>query len=141
MKRYISESLMRYLVVGSAAFVAEYGSFYLLYEEAKKPLYLANSVSFGLGLLTSFILNRIWTFESKAQYSKKTSHQLSYYVILSLINLGLTNLLVAILKGQSVNPKYGKLVAMVITSLWNYISFKLIIFTHNESSRSKTRRT
>jgi putative flippase GtrA len=130
MKIHLSESLVRYLVVGSAAFVVEYGSFYLMYSDLKKPLYFANSISFGLGLLTSFLLNRLWTFESKTEYKKKAAHQLSYYVILSLINLGLTNLLVGLLNADNVNPRWGKLIAMIITSLWNYILFKLIIFTH-----------
>jgi putative flippase GtrA len=115
--------------VGVVAFCAEYGSFYGLYVEAKWPLYIANSISFGLGLLTSFLLNRLWTFSHK-KYQKKPAHQFSFYMILALINLVLTNLLVGWLKFMGVNPRIGKLAAMIITSLWNYILFKLIIFTH-----------
>jgi len=129
----ISQSLAKYLIAGVGAFLVEYGSFYGMYFGLKWPLWVANSISFGLGLLTSFWLNRLWTFGHKS-YSKKTAHQLGFYTGLALINLLLTNLLVIGLKHfAAVDPKYGKLAAMVITSLWNYILFKAIIFTHRDS--------
>jgi putative flippase GtrA len=132
----VSDSLLKYLVVGVAAFIVEYGTFYLLYEIVNWKLYIANSISFGLGLSTSFLLNRAWTFvRSSKRYSKKAAHQLSFYVVLALINLLLTNLIVILLKDLQVNPKFGKLAAMVITSLWNYLFFKAIIFTHKDGEK------
>lgn len=131
----ISESLLRYLVVGVAAFSIEYGSFYGLYIAVKWPLYLANSISFGLGLLISFLLNRLWTFGG-GTYRKKTAHQFGFYIALALINLLLTNLLVGWLKYLGTNPRIGKLAAMLITSLWNYILFKAIIFNRHDSTKT-----
>jgi putative flippase GtrA len=126
------ESFSRYVLAGAGAFVIEYGSFYLMYVRLKGPLYLANSISFGLGLLTSFLLNRLWTFGHKS-YSKRTAHQLSFYITLALVNLLLTNVLVGLLKQVEVNPRIGKLIAMIVTSLWNYVLFKAIIFTHRKN--------
>ena len=131
----ISQSLFKYLAVGVVAFGVEYGSFYGLFFGAGWPLYAANSISFGLGLLTSFSLNRLWTFGHKS-YQKRATHQLGFYVTLALVNLLLTNVFVDLLTQLGMNPRFGKLVAMLITSLWNYFLFKFLIFNHkkNEST-------
>jgi putative flippase GtrA len=130
----IHGSLIRFLVVGLCAFGVEYGSFYGFYASLHWRLYIANSISFILGLITSFTLNRLWTFKSSdAQYHKKAAHQFSYYAVLAAINFLLTNLIVEGLVSLSLNAQIAKLVAMVTTSLWNYFLFKFIIFNHQSS--------
>jgi putative flippase GtrA len=137
LKQRVSKSFLKYIGVGIVAFGVEYGSFYALYLNAKWPLYFANSISFGLGLLTSFLLNRLWTFGGK-NYQKKAAHQLSFYIALALINLLLTNVFIGVLEKIGTNPRIGKLVAMVITSLWNYFLFKALIFTHRRKPDDTT---
>jgi len=127
------KSLSKFLVSGLTAFAVEYGSFYEFYVGLHWHLYLANSLSFILGLLTSFTLNRQWTFGHGIDYKKKTTHQFGYYALLAAINFALTNLIVELLATVTVNPRFGKLIAMVITSLWNYTLFKRVIFTHRST--------
>lgn len=129
----LNKSLTKYLLIGGLAFAIEYGTFYILYIGLHIGLVIANSFSFILALLTSFTLNRLWTFGYQ-EYNKKAAHQLSFYVVLASINFILTNLIVEGLAALSLNPKIGKLIAMITTSLWNYILFKIIIFTHKESA-------
>jgi putative flippase GtrA len=133
---YPSKPLLKYLTGGVGAFLLEYSSFYGLYYGLKWPLYVANSFSFILGLLTSFSLNRLWTFRHKS-YHKKTGHQFSLYVGLALTNLLLTNILVQSFVHFGINPKIGKLVAMVITSVWNYALFKMVIFAQHKTEPTK----
>jgi putative flippase GtrA len=128
----VSQSFIKFLIVGSCAFAVEYGSFYGFYTGLNWRLYIANSISFCLGLLTSFILNRIWTFTHSLPYDKKGTHQLSYYVVLAVINFLLTNLIVEVLARLSVNPLIAKPIAMIVTSLWNYTLFKFFIFNHKK---------
>lgn len=130
-KHLLSLHLTKYLVAGCAAFAAEYLSFYVMISSFGVALYVANTLSFCIGLMTSFLLNRLWTFGGK-QYSKGASHQLSFYIILATANLMLTNLLVAIFTNAGINPKIGKLIAMIVTSSWNFILFKYIIFRHKK---------
>lgn len=127
-KLFKSKTFRRYLIVGSSAFVVEYGTFYLMYYLFHWHLILANSLSFILGLLTSFILSRIWTFYGQ-DYKNKLHAQFGMYISIALLNLLLTNLIVSWLKYADLAPKFGKLFAMVFTSLWNYLLFKRIIFT------------
>jgi len=136
-KQIIDKPLTRYLVVGGAAAISEYGSFLLLFMVFNVWLWLANAVSYALGLLTSFWLNRLWVFRHKQKvYQKKLNHQFVLYVTMASVNLFLTLLIVAYLKHLGVKPVVGKLLAMAITSIWNFIIFRSFIFMHQDTPKS-----
>lgn len=119
--------LVRYLIVGGAAFGTEYGSFFLLYEHLKTQLYVANSLSFCIGLSLSFTFNRMWAFKA-TEFKRRGQHQFVLYAALALINLFLTNVIIGILNNAGINPLAGKIVAMLTIVAWNFFIFKFIIF-------------
>lgn len=125
----IEYPLTKYIIAGIAAAAVEYGSFYILYTHTDWRLYVSNSVSFLLALLTGFFINRLWSF-SQMPYTKKLTHQFSIYTTLAIANLVLTILIVSWLSNVSIDPRLGKFIAMALTSLWNYVLFKYIIFRH-----------
>lgn len=128
-KPLLRTSFVRYVLIGLLAFAVEYISFYLLFVQAKMVLVVANALSFCLGLVVAFLLNRAWAF-SHHEYSKKAAHQFGFYATLAIINLFLTLAIVAILKWMGVEPTIGKLIAMIITSSWNFVLLKFWVFTH-----------
>lgn len=122
---------VRYLVVGGSAFIMEFLSFIALYQHIKLILVLSNAISFCIGLLTSFVLNRLWTFAAKHKFKHTTSKQLNMYVSLALINLIATLMIVQILKSVGLEANTSKLIAMCLTSIWNFAIFKIYIFKHS----------
>ncbi len=132
MRLRLSRPFVKYLIVGGTAFVVELGSFELLYYAAGWRLLVANAASFILGLLTSFGLNRLWTF-SHGVYKKGMHHQFGYYFILAGLNLLATLGIVGALTRLGLWPGASKLLAMGITSLWNFVLFKRFIFRHQPS--------
>ncbi len=131
LNKLIEKRFLHYLIAGASAFFVEYGCFYVLYTIFNIHLIIANSVSFLLGLLTSFFLNRLWTFSNNS-YTKKATHQLVFYVVLAVINLLLTNVLLEALARFGVDPRFGKILAMIITSLWNFFLFRAVVFSHQK---------
>jgi putative flippase GtrA len=125
----VQRQFIRYVLIGLLAFAVEYSSFYLLYVVGGMFLLAANALSFCLGLVVAFILNRLWAFGSH-QYSKRASHQFGFYATLAVVNLLLTLAIVAGLKWIGVQPTVGKLIAMIITSSWNFLFLKFWVFTH-----------
>jgi len=133
-----NQRFRRYLLVGGGAFLAEYGSFLILFSGFRMWLWLANGSSFCIGLATSFLLNRLWVFSSHVKkYEKRAHHQLAFYAGLSLINLMLTLLLVAYFKREGIDPRIGKILASGLTSIWNFILFKAFIFRHLEPQQGQ----
>jgi putative flippase GtrA len=125
----VGRQFIRYVLIGLLAFAVEYGSFYFLFVISGLFLLAANALSFCLGLIVAFVLNRIWAFGSH-EYSKKAAHQFGFYATLAVINLLLTLVIVSALKWIGVEPTIGKLIAMVITSSWNFLLLKFWVFTH-----------
>jgi putative flippase GtrA len=121
---------VRYLLVGGAAFVTEYGLFLIIYYLLHTDIYIANSISFLCGLSVSFTFNRGWAFNS-GSFRHKKHHQLAMYTVLALFNLLLTNLLIGLLKKHGLDPKLAKVVVMCLIVVWNFLLFKGLIFRHS----------
>lgn len=124
---YLSPAALRYLLVGSATFIIEYIVFYILYVFLHWNLLLANSLSFGVGLATSFSLNRIWAFKQQ-EFQRPVHHQAMLYIALALTNLFINNAIVASLNAVGLDPRIGKIVAIATIALWNFLIFRAIIF-------------
>lgn len=131
----LSSSFVRFSLGGVVTVGCEYAVFYILFVLLRWNLFLANSLSFGAGLGVSFTFNRQWAFK-KAAYSKNVHHQVVMYSILAVTNLLMNNAIVWGLRNIGVNPKIGKLVAIVLIALWNFLIYRKIIFAgESESAR------
>jgi len=117
----------RFLLVGSVTFLGEYVVFYALYIIFHWNLLVSNSLSFGIGLSVSFMLNRIWAFK-RTNYKRKMHHQAAIYLALALSNLVINNLIVAGLKDIGVDPRIGKVIAIGTIAIWNFLIYKYVIF-------------
>lgn len=124
---------VRFVAIGCATFLVEYIVFYILYVFLHWNLLLANSLSFAVGLSMSFGFNRTWAFK-KNNYHHKVHHQALIYVILALTNLIANNIIVGGLKIVSIDPRIGKILAIGIIAIWNFIIYKHIIFKEKTST-------
>jgi putative flippase GtrA len=122
-----SSQALRFLTVGSVTFSCEYAVFYILYVFAQWNLLIANSLSFGVGLTVSFMLNRIWAFK-QTNYQRKIHHQAAIYIALAITNLVINNLIVGTLKTLGLDPRLGKIIAIITIAVWNFLIYKYIIF-------------
>jgi putative flippase GtrA len=122
-----SKSIYRYIVIGLSAVFIEYSTFYILYSVYTVHLIIANSISFCLGLLTSFFLNRLWTFKSD-NFQRKSHQQFILYSVLATINFVLSNLIISVLKYFVIDPLIGKPLVIILIASWNFILFKNGIF-------------
>jgi len=117
----------RFLTVGAVGTLLDFTLLTLL-KLAGLPTLSANTLSFTAGLINNFTWNRLWTF-------RKTAHpdwrkQLAQFTLISLVGLGLNNLIVLSLEGTLGNflgqPTWGYLPAKAIATgvvvFWNYFA-------------------
>ena len=117
---------IKFCVVGFSGMIIDFGTTWLLKEKVKINKYLANSCGFVLAASSNYILNRIWTFESKN--SEIATEYFSFFAI-SLIGLGLNNLFLWILSDKlKLNFYLSKIIATVIVTLWNFLMNFLFTF-------------
>lgn len=107
--------------------VVEYVVFYILYVGLNWNLFLANSLSFAVGLSMSFMSNRLWAFK-KDEFERPAHHQAMIYAALAVTNLVVNNLIVGGLKSAGLDPRIGKVAAIAVIAVWNFFVYKHIIF-------------
>ena len=121
----------RYLIVGGSVYVFE-----LLVIVAAQALgasaIVAVGLSFWLGLVVSFALQKVVTFGDKRTHRKILLPQLAAFSLLVLFNFGFT-IAVTKLLANAVPAVACRTIALGITTVWNFYLYKTRIFKNGEA--------
>jgi putative flippase GtrA len=126
-KKLFSSTLFRYIFIGGLSFAIEMGVLYSLIHFFQLSSILAVAISFWVGLITSFVLQKLIAFQDKGSSTKKILRQSIYYAILVLFNYAFTIGFVALLEG-ALTLFIARTIALIITTGWNFIVYSKIIF-------------
>ena len=133
--------IIEYMISGGAQFWSGYAAFAILDLIFKVPFWPSRVVSYGIGVVVNFYLQRFWVFRKKG-LSKKQIHQSAekYY------GLMFTNFLLdlAIVGGlyelAGVSPYIGQFVSAGFFTVYNYLLFKFWVFRGRQSKPSQRKR-
>ena len=124
----IPPSVVKYICVGIVSIIVDYGLLLLFYRALGVPLEAATAAAFIIGLVVNFMLNRLWSFNAKPG-RRNAIRQVVLYGILVLLNTLFTVFVVGLASDQwNIPPEISKPVCVLITTVWNYILYKKIIF-------------
>lgn len=124
----IPSSVIKYLSVGVVSVTVDYGLLLLFYRVLGIPLETATATAFIVGLVVNFVLNRMWSFNAKPGRDNAI-RQGVLYGILVLLNTVFTVLVVGSVSSYwNIPPEISKPVCVLLTTAWNYILYKKIIF-------------
>ena len=139
LKKKDQREMMRiteYLVTGGAWFWSGYLVFAICYSGLKLGIVLSKIISYIFGLSVNFLLQRYWVFadsSGKKQATKVTGR----YVALATLNLGIDTLIVWSLAKAGLTPYIGQFVSAGFFTVWNYIWYKLWVFTKGTKPANK----
>lgn len=110
--------LFKFGVVGASGVVVDFGITWLLKEQLKLNKYVANSAGFACAVLSNYLLNRIWTFQS---HDPNVAVQFGKFAVIALFGLFLNNGIIYFLtERQQVKFYPAKLIATAVVMLWNF---------------------
>jgi putative flippase GtrA len=122
----LSIATKRYLAVGIFVYVLELVVIVVAGASGVQPTW-AVGLSFWVGLLVSFVLQKFVTFGDRRIHHKVLTKQITVYALLVLFNFGFTLLVTALL-----TPMFPAILtrsaALAITSFWNFFLYKTKIF-------------
>ena len=127
----LSPSMRRYLVVGISVYIFELIVIVVALRSGLSSI-VAVGLSFWLGLLLSFALQKFITFKDHRTHHKVVLKQFIAVSLLVLFNFGFT-LLVTKLLSHAIPAVVCRTLALGITTLWNYYLYKSHIFSNNET--------
>jgi putative flippase GtrA len=109
---------LKFGVVGASGVVVDFGVTWLLKEKMRLNAYVANSLGFSAAVVSNFVLNRIWTFES---HDPEVATQFGKYAVFATIGLLLNNGIIYVLQEKMGIKFYtAKLIATGLVTLWNF---------------------
>ncbi len=122
----LSTQTGRYIVVGIVVYIFEVAVLLGAGILGASPFWSV-TLSFWLGLVTSFFLQKLITFKDKRLHKKIVALQFLAACILVLWNYGVTILLTKLL--ENVLPAvFTRTLALGITTIWNFYIYKTRIF-------------
>ncbi len=112
----------RYLFFGVVTAGIEFGVFMVLAPWTH--IYIASTVSFGVGLTASFLFNKFFVFKNSKQVAKTEAGQ---FTVLGIVNSQLSSLVTYGLS-LMVPDWVAKIFTMAMIAVWNYLIMNLVIF-------------
>lgn len=134
---------LKFGVVGFSGLIVDYAFLILFVEVFHFPDLLANACSFTIAASSNYFLNRIWTFQSK---ESQVGVEYAKFFAVSLVGLGISTLTIFLFEQALPDwrahsgcgfPVCGffveffyllKLIAIAITTLWNFFGNLLFTF-------------
>jgi len=116
---------MKTIIIGLTSAVFDLFLYKFLNESVNLWYVFSHCAGFFVGFWISFLLNRFWTFKSKDNIGK----QLSSYTLLFFFNLAFSTSFIYVFTNIiGVNKDISKLFTIGITSVWNFVIYKKVIY-------------
>lgn len=109
---------IKFGVVGFSGMIVDFGVTWLCKEKLRWNKYISNSLGFIIAATNNYIWNRLWTFGSE---SEQVTREYGLFFLISLIGLGLNNLIIYILHDKCrLNFYLAKIFAIGCVTVWNF---------------------
>ncbi|WP_022884960.1 GtrA family protein [Glaciibacter superstes] len=122
-RRLSQSTIMRFLVVGGAAFLLDFGLLALLSQGLRWPLGISTAVAFLTSFFFSYTFQRV-VFGSKSPYGPS----LVKYLLLVALNTVASVVIVETINLSVLGWGGGKIVATTVTTTWNFFAYKYWVY-------------
>ena len=125
-RQLLQRSGIRYVVIGGTVYLFELAVIVLAQAYGASPEW-AVAISFCLGTLVSFFLQKLVTFGDKRMHHRVLIPQLIAMTLLIIWNLAFSVLLTKLLQNH-VPAVVSRTIALGVTTIWNFYLYKTRIF-------------
>ncbi len=112
--------ILKFGIVGISGIFVDFATTWFCKEKLKSNKYISNSIGFIFAATSNYILNRNWTFQSN---NTQIIKEYSSFLIISMIGLGINNLIIYWLHGKmKLNFYFSKIIATGLVVVWNFLA-------------------
>lgn len=119
---------IRFAMVGALNTLVDFSVFSLLTGVLGMHHSVSQVISYSSGIINSFILNKVWTFQNKTG-KKKTAVQFTQFIMVNAVSLGASLISLDLLLDTFMMNKYmAKTLVTVLAQAINFSGYKLWVF-------------
>lgn len=120
--------LVRYILASVGALAVDMGTFMALLSAGVPPV-TASAIGYGIGIMVHWILSSRKVFADQvAEGGIARTRQKAMFVVSALIGLGVTTVIVGGASAAGLDPRAGKLCAIVVSFAVTWLLRKRVVF-------------
>lgn len=124
--RFFFYKFLKFGLVGLSGVIVDFAITWICKEKLRVQKFVANSIGFTVAASGNYLLNRWWTFQS---HNQKVIQEYLGFIAVSVIGLVINNAILWYLHGRcKINFYLAKLLAIGITTIWNFLANYFITF-------------